>query len=44
MPDKEYELAKKERARKDKKLGMISFLVMFLALVGGIVFIAITIP
>jgi predicted nucleic acid-binding Zn ribbon protein len=43
MPNEEYEIAKKERARK-AKLGMLSFLVMLAALVAGIVFIALTIP
>jgi hypothetical protein len=44
MPNEEYEIAKKERARKEKKLGMLSFILMAVALVGGIVFIALTIP
>lgn len=44
MPDKEYEKTKQERARKDKKTSMIVFTFMFLALVGGIVFIAINVP
>jgi len=43
MPNEEYEIAKKERARK-AKLGMLSFFIMLVALVGGIVFIALTIP
>ena len=43
MSNKEYEIEKKERDRK-AKLGMLSFLVMLVALVGGIVFIVLTIP
>ena len=42
MPNEEYEIVKKERAKKSK-LGMLSFFVMLVALVGGIVFIALTV-
>jgi len=39
MRDQEYEREKAERARKDKKRSMIIFPLLFLVLVGGIVFI-----
>jgi len=39
MRDEEYEITKAERARKDKKISMIVFPLMFLVLVGGITFI-----
>lgn len=44
MPDKEYEKLKQERTRRDKKASMIVFTLMFIGLVGGIVFIAINVP
>ncbi|WP_309498267.1 hypothetical protein [Sulfurovum sp.] len=43
MPDKEYEKIKQERTRKDKKTSIIVFTFMLLALVGGIVFIALNV-
>ena len=39
MIDKEYELAKEERDRKDKQASMIIFPILFLTLVGCIAFI-----
>lgn len=44
MRDKEYERAKEERARKDKKISMVVFSLMVLVLVGGITFIALNVP
>ncbi|CAA6823395.1 MAG: Unknown protein [uncultured Sulfurovum sp.] len=39
MTDKEYEEAKAERDRLDKKRSMIMFPLLFLVIIGGLVYI-----
>lgn len=41
MPNKEYEKAKEERDRKDKKRTMIMFPLLFLVIFSGLVYIVI---
>ena len=42
MPNKEHEIAEKERTRKDKKVSIIIFSLMAVSLVASIIYIVIT--
>ena len=42
MPNEEYEIAKKERDRKDKLTSIIVVSMMSIGLIGGLVFIVVT--
>jgi len=41
MPDEEYQKAKEERDAKDKKRSMIMFPLLFMVIIGGLVYIVI---